>query len=149
MESAKMGTDVLEPSKDGFSGSNEWNKEYVDMSEVVNSPSGNYTEFPSNFVAFFALILMKFMGFQFNLLVSFFTYAIWLSYFPFMFLMFPFQTIRHVRGYFMKKLFRWWGISTRNVSQKAPQSIGNIAMRFGCAFFWSSHACLMLLLHEK
>jgi hypothetical protein len=45
MESAKMGTDVLEPSKDGFSGSNEWNKEYVDMSEVVNSPSGNYTEF--------------------------------------------------------------------------------------------------------
>ena len=29
MESAKMGTDVLEPSKDGFSGSNEWNREHV------------------------------------------------------------------------------------------------------------------------
>lgn len=72
MESAKMGTDVLEPSKDGFSGSNEWNKEHVDVSEVVTSPSGNYTEFPFNFVAFFALILMKFMGFRFNLLVSFF-----------------------------------------------------------------------------
>ncbi|KAL3576558.1 hypothetical protein D5086_021841 [Populus alba] len=68
MESAKMGTDVLEPSKDGFSGCNEWNKEHVDVSEVVTSPSGNYTEFPFNFVAFFALILMKFMGFQFNLL---------------------------------------------------------------------------------
>ncbi|CAK7351865.1 unnamed protein product [Dovyalis caffra] len=145
MVGAKMGSDVLEPIKDGFGVTNEWNKEYVDVSEVVNSPSGNYSEFPFNFLAFFAVVLMKFMGFQFNLLVSFFTFPIWLSYFSFLVVMFPFQTLRHARGYFMKKLFRWWGISSRNVSQKAQQSIGNIAMRFGCGFFWSTYVFLMLL----
>jgi len=141
----KMGSDVLESSKDGLGGTNEWNKEYVDVSEVVNSPSGNYTEFPFNFLAFFAVLLMKFMGFQFNLLVNFFTFPIRLSYFSFMFLMFPFQTLRHIIVYFMKKLLRWWGISSRNVRQKAQPSMGNIAIRFGCEFFWSSYAFLMLL----
>ena len=38
---------------------NEWNKEYADVSEVVNSPSGSYTEFPFNFLAFFAVLLMN------------------------------------------------------------------------------------------
>ena len=59
----KMGSDVLESSKDGFGGTNEWNKEYVDVSEVVNSPSGNYIEFPFNFLASFAVLLMKFYVF--------------------------------------------------------------------------------------
>ncbi|KAL9403756.1 hypothetical protein Peur_000728 [Populus x canadensis] len=59
----KMGSDVLELSKDGFGGTNEWNKEYVDVSEVVNSPSGNYIEFPFNFLASFAVLLMKFYVF--------------------------------------------------------------------------------------
>jgi len=40
----KMGSNVLESSKDGFGGTNEWNKEYVDVSEVVNSPSGHYID---------------------------------------------------------------------------------------------------------
>jgi len=59
----KMGSDVLESGKDGFGGTNEWNKEYVDVSEVVNSPSGNYIEFPFNFLASFAVLLMKFYVF--------------------------------------------------------------------------------------
>ncbi|GLT54534.1 hypothetical protein SLA2020_277260 [Shorea laevis] len=63
-----------------------------------------HDQFPFNFLAFLALLMMKLIGFQFNLLVSFFTFPIWLAYVSFMFVLFPFQTLRHICGYLMKKL---------------------------------------------
>ncbi|XP_021607328.2 seipin-2 [Manihot esculenta] len=128
-----------------YGATNEWNHEHADVSQVVNSPSEGCNQFSLDFLAFFAALLTKFLGFQFSLMVSFLTFPIWLSYFSFMFMMFPFRTLRHIRGYFIKKLLNFWGISGRNVTEKAQKSIGNIAVRFGCAIFWSSYVFFMLL----
>lgn len=75
-EKYKFGTNtVLESGRD------RWNNEYMNVSKVVNSCSGGIIEFPLNLLAFFAMSMMKFVGFQFNLFLDFVTFPIWLSYY--------------------------------------------------------------------
>ncbi|XWS10129.1 hypothetical protein CRYUN_Cryun39dG0048600 [Craigia yunnanensis] len=119
-----------------------WNHEYVNISHVVNSSLGGYTEILLNFLA---VLMMKFVGFQFNLLVSFFTFPIWFSYFAFMSFIFPLQALRQIRGYLMRKLFRMWDDASKTVKVKAKNSMGNLALRFCCAFFWSFYVCFVLV----
>ncbi|XP_050217463.1 seipin-2-like [Mercurialis annua] len=98
-----------------------------------------------NFLAFFTTMLIKLMGFQFNIVATSLTFPIRLSYFSFMFFFFPFRTLRHVRAYLTKKLLRILGISRRRVTEKAKKSVLNIAFRVGFGLFWSSYVFLMLL----
>lgn len=113
------------------------NNEYVKVSKLVNSSSGEIIEFPLNVIAFLSVLLMKFTGFQFNLFVSCFTFPIWLSYSSVMCFLFPFQTLRQVRGYLVRKLLTMLGVSGKIVTGKA--------IRFAWACFWSSYICFMLL----
>ncbi|XVF78863.1 hypothetical protein PTKIN_Ptkin14bG0171700 [Pterospermum kingtungense] len=100
--------------------------EHVNISHVVNSS--------------LAVLIMQFVGFQFNLLVSFFTFPVWFSYMAFMSFMFPLQALRQVRGYLMRKLFRMWDDTSKTVKVKAK----NTTARLGCACFWSFYVCFML-----
>lgn len=129
-------SDEVEPNYDSYRDTRRWKHEV--KPEDANSLFGHHIgESSFNVLNFFTLMLLKFTSFQFNLMVRFFTFPIWLSYVSFMFLMFPFQTLRHIRGYFMKKLFQLWHLSIRKITHKAK--------KFGCAVFWSSYVCLMLL----
>ncbi|OMO92507.1 hypothetical protein COLO4_17524 [Corchorus olitorius] len=119
-----------------------WNREYVNVSNVVNSSLGGYSQFLLDFLGFFAVLLIKIVGFQFNLLVSIFTFPIWFLYFALMSVMFPLQAVRKIRGYLRRKLFRMWNDT---VKVKAKKSMGNLGLRFGYALFWSSYVCFMLV----
>ncbi|XVE53114.1 hypothetical protein DITRI_Ditri02bG0178400 [Diplodiscus trichospermus] len=121
------------------------NHEYVNISNVVNSSLGSYTEILLNFLAFLATLMMKLLGFQFNLLVGFLTFPIWFSYFAFMSLIFPLQAVRQIKCYLMTKLFKTWDDASKSVKQKAKNSMGNLELRFGCAFFWSCYVSFMLV----
>lgn len=61
--------------------------------DFANSLLGSYNPFPLNILAFIVVFLMKIIGFQLSLMVSLFTFPIRLSYFSFMLLLFPFQTL--------------------------------------------------------
>ncbi|KAJ4843182.1 hypothetical protein Tsubulata_016363, partial [Turnera subulata] len=47
----------------------------------------------------------------------------------------------HIRKYLMKKLMRWWWGWSKRMAAKAQSWVG----RFGCALFWSSYVCAILL----
>lgn len=131
-EKYKFGTNtVLESGRD------RWNNEYMNVSKVVNSCSGGIIEFPLNLLAFFAMSMMKFVGFQFNLFLDFVTFPIWLSYSSTMLFLFPFQTLRQVRGYLVRKFLTMLGVSGNIITMKA--------IRLGWGFFWSIFVCFMLL----
>lgn len=73
-------------------------KDFVDLSRAVNSSLRKYDPFPVNILAFIMVMLIKTIGFQVSLVIKFFTFpllTIWLSYFSFMLLLCPFQTLRH------------------------------------------------------
>ncbi|XWS27355.1 hypothetical protein CRYUN_Cryun26dG0108100 [Craigia yunnanensis] len=38
-----------------------------------------------------------------------------------------------------------WNDTSKTVKVKAKNSMGNLALRFGCAFFWSFYVCFMLV----
>lgn len=123
-------------------------KNYGNPSEVVNFSSMDFNLFPINFLAFVALSLMKIIGFQMSLFFSFFTFPIWLSYVCLMFLLFPLQTLRRIRGYFMKKLLRIWGAAETSVTSAVSKRVKaqkSIAVRIGFAFFKSIYVCSMLV----
>ncbi|XVF18601.1 hypothetical protein REPUB_Repub11eG0036800 [Reevesia pubescens] len=122
-----------------------WNHEYVSVSRVVNSSLGDYAELLMNFLAFLAVLMMKFVGFQYNLLLSFFTIPIWFSYFALMSFIFPLQALRQIKGYMIRKLFRMLNDTSKTVKVKAKNSLGNLVLRFGFAFFWSFYVCSMLV----
>lgn len=131
-EKYKFGTNtVLESGRD------RWNNEYMNVSKVVNSCSGGIIEFPLNLLAFFAMSMMKFVGFEFNLFLDFVTFPIWLSYSSTMLFLFPFQTLRQVRGYLVRKFLTMLGVSGNIITMKA--------IRLGWGFFWSMFVCFMLL----
>ncbi|GAV60691.1 Seipin domain-containing protein [Cephalotus follicularis] len=136
---------TLVRSKNGFDGTNAWNDDCIDESEVANAPSGCYSEFPWNLIAFFATLFLRFIGFQFTIFFSFVTFPIWLSYLLFMSLMFPLQTLRHIRGYSIDRLLTVLGVSSKKVTVKVQKSVGKVAIRFAWAFLSSIYVFFMLI----
>ncbi|KAM1311321.1 hypothetical protein PS1_007792 [Malus domestica] len=63
---------------------------------MVNSPLRSYNPFILKTLTFVVALLMKIIGFQLSLVVAIFTLPIRLSYFSFMLLLFPFQTLKNV-----------------------------------------------------
>ena len=127
------------------------NEDFVDVSKVVNCPSLGYNEFPLNFIAFLAILMLKLVGFQIGLVTSFFTLPIWLSYSTFMFFMFPFQTLARIRNQLTKRLLRMWGDLYLSITSfiftrlKAQKLVLNLATRFGLALFWSMYVYFVLV----
>ncbi|KAF8409120.1 hypothetical protein HHK36_005193 [Tetracentron sinense] len=130
---------------------NSAENEHDDDSEVADSPSGDRDASSSNFLVFLAQLVIKAIGLQIRLMVSFFTFPVWLLYYSFMFVMNPFQYVRRCREYLMEKLLRIWGVFCERVTRfineqfKVQKSIGKLAIRFGWGFFWSVYVCFMLV----
>ncbi|XP_038686096.1 seipin-2-like [Tripterygium wilfordii] len=124
-------------------------EEYVNVSRLVNHPSlGGYSGgglLPLNFFAYLAILPIKFMGFQINVLVSLLTFPIRLSYLSLMFFIFPIRSLKELRRCLIKRVFQMWDVRSKSVKQKAQKSMLNVAMRLGCGFFWSSYVFFLLL----
>ncbi|KAF8411094.1 hypothetical protein HHK36_003633 [Tetracentron sinense] len=126
-------------------------KEHVDDSGTVDSPLGDLDESPSNFLVFLAGLVIKTIGFQFNLLISFFTFPISMLHFYFLFVMDPFQTTRQAKDYLREKLLNIGENFSKSVTPwiyeqlKGQKSIGKLAMRFGWGFLVSVYVCFMLV----
>ena len=126
------------------------NDDYIDVSKVVNCPSGGYNEFPLNILTFFAVLTLKLLGFQMSVFVSFFKFSIWILYLFFMFFMFPLQTLLQIRLSVTKMALRMWisfylRLTTFICNRfKAHKSVVNLVMRFSWGIFWSIYACIVL-----
>lgn len=120
-------------------------KDYINTFHVEKFPSRGNNQLHINILAFIMELLMKFVGFQFSLLISFLTFPIWSSYYVyFMFVLFPFQTMRQVKGYFMKKLLRMCITVTSSVSNRVKAQ-KSAAVMIGWALFSSIYVCSLLL----
>ncbi|KAL1817931.1 hypothetical protein ACET3Z_020505 [Daucus carota] len=125
--------------------------DYVDVSKVVNSPSGGYQEFPLNTLIFLAVIIVRMIGFQINLFLGFFMFPIRLSYLSVMLMMFPFQTVARIRNYAVKMLFGVWVGFYMSLTSfmykkiKAQKAVVNLAVRFTWAIFWMTYVCFLLV----
>lgn len=143
---------TLQSSSKQVRGISECNiDDYVDVSKVVNSPSGGYQEFPLNIIIFFAAIILKMIGFQINLFLGFFMFPIRLSYFSVMLMMFPFQTMARIRNYVVKLFFGMWVGFYMSLTSfmykkiKAQKALVNLAIRFTWAIFWAIYVCFLLV----
>ncbi|KAL6314394.1 hypothetical protein AAG906_022477 [Vitis piasezkii] len=119
--------------------------------DCINVSKGVYHEFPLNFITFLAILLMKSLGFQIDLLVTFLTFPLYLSYFWFMLMMFPFQTLKHIRSYLMKKVTRMLDTLSTSATSfvfvriNAPKSVVKMAVRMSRAFLYSIYVCCVLI----
>ncbi|XP_024019484.1 seipin-2 [Morus notabilis] len=123
--------------------------DYEHPLQVENFPTRDHNNLSLiNFLAFVMSLVVKIMGFQFSLLISFLTFPIWSSYVLFMFLLFPLQTLDQVRGYFMKKVLGMSGgtcmLFTSSVSKRVNAQKSK-AVRIGWALFSSIYVCSVLL----
>ncbi|XP_057462771.1 LOW QUALITY PROTEIN: seipin-2-like [Actinidia eriantha] len=127
------------------------NDDTVNESLAVDSASGGIDESSSNFLFVLAGFVIKAIGFQLSLLVSFFTFPIWLLYRSYMLVLDPLQVVRRSREYLMGRLWRIWGVMCENVTPfvyewlKEHKSIWKLALRFGWGFLWATYVCLVLV----
>lgn len=123
------------------------NEEFIDVSKVV---SKGYNQAPLNLMSFFAILVLRSIGFQINLFTAFLTLPIRLSCTTITFFLFPFQTLARIRADLMKMVLKLWAdfylsIASYILSQlKAQKKVLNLAMRLGWAFFCSVYVFFML-----
>lgn len=103
----------------------------------TNFSSRSYYGFQLNFLSLLASLAIKLIGFQVGIVVQFFTFPIWLSYFWFMVLMFPFQTLWLIKARLIDNLFRIWRSSLISVA-----SFLSIVTK---VFVWSLFVSFVLL----
>ncbi|KAL6992348.1 hypothetical protein U1Q18_010456 [Sarracenia purpurea var. burkii] len=118
---------------------------------MVDSVSGGTDDSSSRILFVLAGLVIKAIGFQMRLLVSFFTFPIWLLYVSYIFVIDPFQAVRRGREYLMGSFLRIWGVICDNVTPLIPgrfkehQSIWKLALRFALGLLWASYVCFVLV----
>lgn len=119
--------------------------------DYINVSKGVYDEFPLNFITFFAVFLIKSLGFQINVLSTFLRIPLYLSYFWFTIMMFPFQTLKYIRSYLMKQASRRWEALISSVSSfvfariNVPKSVMKMAVKISRAFLCSIYVYCVLM----
>lgn len=104
----------------------------------------------TNFLVFVAGLVIKAIGFQFNLLVTMITFPLWALYVCCMFAVDPSRIIRRGRGYLIKKLIDFWNLTFGSWSPfvcewlKERKSVLKLALRFGCGLFWAIYVSIIL-----
>ncbi|KDP21152.1 hypothetical protein JCGZ_21623 [Jatropha curcas] len=116
----------------------------VDEADELGDPSAE------NLLEFVVGMLIKAVGFQVNLFVSFITFPIWALYSSYMLVVDPFGVMRRGRGFLMHKLVCLWNSISGLLSPlmvdwlKEQKSIWKLVLRFGLGIFWSSYVCIIL-----
>ncbi|CAL5412398.1 unnamed protein product [Camellia sinensis] len=127
------------------------NDDRVNESARVDLASDATDEPSSNFLFVLAGFVIKAIGFQISLLVSFFTFPIWFLYCSYMFVIDPFQAVSRGKEYLTGRLLRIWGVVCDNVTPfiyewlKEHKSFWKLALRFGWGFLWASYVCFVLV----
>ncbi|KAH7545034.1 hypothetical protein FEM48_Zijuj01G0050600 [Ziziphus jujuba var. spinosa] len=103
-----------------------------------------------NLLVFIAGLVIKAIGLQINLFISFVTFPIWVFYNSYMFAVDPFQTMRRGREYLIAKVLGLWdsfcGFCSPWVNEwlKEHKSIWKLALRCGWGLLWSFYVCFIL-----
>ncbi|KAL3520135.1 hypothetical protein ACH5RR_018284 [Cinchona calisaya] len=149
--------DVETGESEGF---DEENKENSTVLDTNNERSENYEENlssretrdgDSSILIILAGLVIKAIGFQFNLLFSFLTIPVWAIYTSYMFIMDPFGFMRRGRGYLIQKAMRILSFFFGNVSAfvnewfKEHKSFLKLGMKFGWGLLWSVYVCVVLV----
>lgn len=123
------------------------NEEFIDVSKVV---SKGYNQAPLNLIPFFAILVLRLIGFQINLFTTFLTLPIRLSYNTITFFLFPFQTLAKIRADLMKRVLKFLADFQLSIASyilsrlKAQKKVLNLAIRLGWAFFCSIYVFFVL-----
>ncbi|KAF5182385.1 Seipin-2 [Thalictrum thalictroides] len=124
----------------------EMNVETHAQEEVVNNSSSA----SSGFLVTLAGLVIKAVGFQFSLLVSFLSFPVWFSYCSFMFMIDPFRMMKRAKNGILEKFNGVWHVVSESFAPfvyeklKEHKSIENFALKFGWGFFMSIYICIML-----
>lgn len=106
----------------------------------------------SSFLILLAGLIIKAIGFQFNLLISFFTFPIWLMYCSYMFVMDPFRVIKRGREFLIRRSLRICGCVFGNLWglvykwMKDHTYIFRWGLKFGWGLLWSVYVCIVLVI---
>ncbi|KAL5577002.1 hypothetical protein UlMin_018701 [Ulmus minor] len=104
----------------------------------------------SNLLEFIAGLVIKAIGFQINLFVSFITFPIWVSYNSYMLIFNPFRTLRRGREYLNGKFLKSLDLICELISPlvgewiKENKAIWNMVLRCGWGLFWSFYVGFIL-----
>ncbi|PIA42041.1 hypothetical protein AQUCO_02100111v1 [Aquilegia coerulea] len=115
--------------------------------EVVNNINSSSS---SGFLVNLAGLVIKAIGFQFSLLVSFLSFPIWFSYCLLMFMVDPFRMMKRAKDGILEKFNGVWHVVSEIFAPfvyeklKEHKSIGKFALKFGWGFFWSIYICIVL-----
>lgn len=126
---------------------NERNDEYFEENQMFRETH----EGDSSFLIVLAGLVIKAIGFQFNLLFSFVTFPVWAIYTSYMFVVDPFGCMKRGREYLIRKALRILGYFFGNVSSfvnewlKEHKSLLKLGMKFGWGLLWSVYVCVVLV----
>lgn len=101
-------------------------------------------------LVFVAGLVIKAIGFQINLFITFVTFPIWGFYNLFMFVTDPFRTIRRLREYFIGKVVRFIELVCGLISPlvhdwfKDHKAFLKVALRYGWGLLWAFYVCFVL-----
>ncbi|PHU26046.1 hypothetical protein BC332_04378 [Capsicum chinense] len=134
------------------------NNDGTGNSEEVNSDSRGSDDASSNILSDIANLVIKSVGFQVNLLITIvslmiklLTFPVWLIYSSYMFVMDPFQVMRHGKRYVIHKFTRSFGFVFENTLNyvsgwlKEQSSVWRLGMQLGWGCLWSVYVCFVLV----
>ncbi|GAB2287552.1 hypothetical protein Dimus_021926 [Dionaea muscipula] len=105
----------------------------------------------SSFLVSLSGLVLKAIGYQFSLLISFITSPLWLAYCSYTFLLNPFQGLRRGKGYLIEMLLRICNVVLDLVNPllskwfKENKSLLQLITRCGWGLFWSVYVCSVLV----
>ncbi|CAA3010489.1 seipin-2-like [Olea europaea subsp. europaea] len=105
----------------------------------------------SNLLLLLAGLVIKAIGFQVNLMVSFFMFPIWLIYYSCLFAINPFGVLRRARQHLIQEITRTWTFICENVSPfvhewlKEHKSMWKLCLKCGWGLLWSGYVCIVLI----
>ncbi|CAO2824344.1 unnamed protein product [Amaranthus hypochondriacus] len=105
-----------------------------------------------NLLIYLAELIVKAIGFQFNLLISFISFPFWVLYYSCMFAINPLLVIGIGKSFFIGKIARLWNLIGDTLSPlmsewlKKHESWLGFALRCGWGLFWSVYVCSILVI---
>ncbi|XP_021749316.1 seipin-2-like [Chenopodium quinoa] len=98
-----------------------------------------------------AELLIKAIGFQFNLLINVISFPFWVLYYSCLFALNPLLIIGLGKGYLIGKLTKWWNLVGDTLSPYMSEWLNEhkswlkLVLRCGWGLFWSVYVCSILV----
>ncbi|GAB2299013.1 hypothetical protein Dimus_033088 [Dionaea muscipula] len=121
------------------------------MGEEVSTSVREFDGDQSSFLVVLAGLVIKAIGYQFSLLISFITFPLWVAYRLYLFLVNPFQAVRRGRGYLIGMPMRICNAALEIVTPylskwfEENKSLVQLVLRCGWGLFWSAYVCVVLV----